>query len=124
MRFEVDPRRRLVLLYADERPSIDEWFSVLERACEHPDFGPRYDFLFDRRKIETTPTSAMMRAWMRRHAEFARGHGNGRLAVVVSEPVIFGMMRMASVFAEEDGVALGVFWSVEEALAWLGHAPH
>jgi hypothetical protein len=122
LRFEIDEGERLVRLRADVRPSLDEWFAVMDAVFADTRYRPGVDFLLDRTAVTDVPTSQTMREWMRRHAESMREQGSGRLAVVVSEPVVFGMMRMASVFAEEGGTALGVFWTEAEALAWFGRA--
>jgi hypothetical protein len=83
--------------------------------------GPDFDVLYDRSQIDQIPDAMHVRAWVLRHAEMMKLIGYPRLAVVVSEPVVYGMIRMASVFAERSGATVNVFWTERAALAWLGH---
>jgi hypothetical protein len=45
-----------------------------------------------------------------------------RVAIVVPEPLQYGLGRMMEVFAERHGIACQTFWGADEALAWLGVA--
>ena len=117
--FTIDVARRLVLLRAESFSDQDEWFARFDEAVADPRFEPGFDFLYDRTTGPEIPDTELVRSWVLRHARRINGIGGGRLAVIVSEPAIYGMLRMASVFAESEGVRVGGFWSEAEALAWL-----
>jgi hypothetical protein len=119
--YDVDARRRLVRLVAEGTPTFDEWRAALDAAAADPRYAAGFDLLYDRRQVPTVPHARAVRRWtMACAAELARV-GAGRLAIVAAHPVVYGMMRMASVFAEGSGSVVDVFWTEEEALRWLGH---
>ena len=117
--YDIDVRRSLVLLSAEGAPPREEWFEVLTTAFADPRYRPGFDLLYDRTRIDDTPSPAFVRSWIPRHAELMRRHGDGWLAVVVKSEVVYGMLLIASSFAECLGAAVQPFWSEEEALVWL-----
>ena len=120
--YDIDVARRLVRLTLEGPADPAEWFAVMEAATKDPRYEPGFDFLYDRTATDHIPDAMYVRAWVFRHAAMMKQTGLGRLAVIVSQPVVYGMLRMASVFAESAGVAVTVFWTEGEALAWLSRA--
>lgn len=118
--YEIDVRRRLVIVSANGFALVDEWFATIEAACADPRCGAGFDVLYDRTRVAELPDARRVRAWAARHAKQVDELGLGRLAVVVTSPAVFGMVRMASVYAESAGAVVSVFWSETEALRWLG----
>ena len=122
--YDVNVPERLVILRAAAYSAPDEWFEVMAAAIADPRFGPGFDFLYDRRRVDHVPDAMYVRSWVFRHAEMMKPIGLPRLAVVVTQPVVYGMIRMASVFAESAGAAVDAFWTEREALEWLGRNPN
>jgi hypothetical protein len=118
--YSIDRERRLVLITGEAVATPEEWFDMMAEAVADPRYKPGFDFLYDRTKVTHVPDAMYVRAWVFRHAQMMNKAGGGRLAVVVGEPVIYGMIRMASVYAERAGASVAVFWSEREALEWLG----
>ena len=118
--YTIDVARRLVLLRTEGRQDLDEWFARLDEAASHPEFGPGFSFLCDRTGTVDVPDAEMARAWATRYATRINQAGGGRLAVIVDQPVVYGMVRMAAIFAEIKGANVAVFYSAAEALEWLG----
>lgn len=57
-----------------------------------------------------------------RIAALFAAHGNRfghRVAIIVSEPLQYGLARILEVFAERRGVACRPFWNDSDARAWL-----
>ncbi len=119
--YDIDPSRRLVTLRPEGYPPPDEWFATITKAVADPRFAPGFDFLYDRSGVDHIPDAMYVRAWVFRHAAMMKEVDGGRLAVVVTQPVVYGMIRMASAFADSAGVRVDAFWTEAEALRWLGH---
>jgi hypothetical protein len=109
----------LVLVSAHGAPEPNEWFDMLDVVAVDPRYELGFDFLYDRTGYTHIPDTMYVRAWVFRHASRMKAMQGGRLAVVVHESAVFGMMRMASAFADGVGTAIGVFRSEADALAWL-----
>ena len=91
-----------------------------DELAADPAFEPGMNQLSDVRGIErldvTTNGIRQFVAHDARHAERFAGH---RMAIVANEDVVFGMARMYQTMSD---VNVGVFRSIEEALAFLGQA--
>ena len=120
LRFNVDLVRRLILLTGEGVPTPADWQIALDLVAADPHFSPGFDVVYDRTRVVSNPDPSLVRQWVSQCAKDLRRVGAGRVAVVVAEPVAYGMMRMASVFAEGSGVVLAAFRSEREALEWLG----
>ena len=57
---------------------------------------------------------------MHRYAGLVRINRCGRLAYVVTKPVIYGMFRLAAAFANGEGATVDAIRTLDEALTWLG----
>jgi hypothetical protein len=121
-RYRIDVERRLVFLAAERRPSVDEWFEMMDAAISDPRYEPGFDFVYDRTRRDPPHDNARIRAWAERYARLV-GKLGGRLAVVVSTPAAYGVNRTAAVFAAMGGAKIEVFWSEDDALVWLGRRP-
>ena len=113
-------RRRSVVVITDPY-TIDDWRAAMNDVLAHPQFGPDFDFLVDRR-LATAPTTA----YLRHGIDFMLAHapriGQVRAAAVVADtPVALGMSHLAATMAEMKGAALALrtFASMEEAERWL-----
>jgi hypothetical protein len=120
--YDIDAARRLVLITATGAPVPNEWFETMEAVTADARYEPGFDILYDRRNLDHTPDTMYVRAWVFRHADLMKETGDGKLAVVVDQPVVYGMIRMASAFAETAGATVNVFWNLDEALMWLGRS--
>jgi hypothetical protein len=120
--YRIDVSKRLVFLVAERRPSIDEWFEMMDAAVSDPRYSCGFDFVYDRTRDDAPHDNAQIRHWADRYARLV-GKLGGRLAVVVSTPAAYGVTRTASVYAGMGGATVDVFWSEDDALAWLGRTP-
>ncbi len=118
--YRIDPAERLVRIDAEGEVSVDAWFAMIDEVRGDPRFGPGFDVLFDRTRLSHVPDVGYVRAWIDGQSLVMRETGARRLAVVVNEPVVYGMMRMAGSFAESLGFSLEPYWSEREALEALG----
>jgi hypothetical protein len=68
------------------------------------------------------PSTPELRGMIELAARFEAFHG-ARLAIVATDPVNFGMMRMGEVLAEPHGITIAVFNDEDEAIRWLTEKP-
>ena len=101
-------------------PVVGEWLAALRAAVSDARYRPGFDILYDRTRLTHIPDANYLRTWLNGHARLMKEIGGPRLAVVVTEPVIYGMIRMASILAEDRGAVVNVFWNEKDALKWLG----
>ena len=119
--FTIDSSRRRAVIVIVDPYTIDDGQCAMKAVLAHPQFGPDFDFLVDRR-LATAPTTAYVR-----HAiDFMLAHapriGQVRAAAVVADtPVALGMSHLAAAMAEIKGagLALKTFASMEDAERWL-----
>lgn len=119
--FTVDESRRLVRIAAEGEIHAGAWFATLTEAFADPRYHPGFDLLYDRTLLSNVPDTRTVRVWIDAQARAMRDAGAQRMAIVVSQPVVYGMMRMAGAFAESAGFWLKPYWTEAEALTGLGH---
>ncbi len=119
-RYTIDAAERLIRIDAEGDVSVDTWFAMIDDVRADERFASGFDLLFDRTKLSHVPDSVYVREWINRLRPVMRQMGARHLAIVVTEPVVYGMMRMASAFAEPGGFTLEPYWSEDDALAALG----
>ncbi len=101
----------------------DDVIKTFVNAMNDPACPTPVALLVDVRKSETLASAAI--GDIRRVAEYIgpfAGRVGGRVAVVASSDVHFGLSRLGSVYSESVGVEAQVFRDVESAVAWLGTA--
>jgi len=79
--------------------------------------------LFDIRKSAESRAAEEIRAIATVLGGF-RESLDGRCAVIVATPLYYGVSRMFSTYAEEYGIEIEIFGTLEEGTFWLLNAPH
>ena len=98
----------------------DDVIKTFESAINDPKCPNPASLLVDVRRSETLATAPVPE--IRRVAEYLgpfSARVGGRVAVVASSDVHFGLSRLGSVYTEGVGVEAQVFRDVESATAWL-----
>src|SRR5262249_25852248 len=119
--YDIDEGRRLVRVTGSGEVTSEAWFGVLGAAFADPRYRAGFGLVFDRTTFTHIPDTIFVRQWIGGQARAMREAGARRMAIIVAEPVVYGMMRMASAYAESAGFTLEPYWSEAEALAALGH---
>jgi len=106
---------------------IQDVKDVLLEGLASPDCPHRPLLLIDVSQSTSLPRRPP--AEIRDMAGFLAEHADaigGKCAVVASDDVHFGLIRMGSVHSQDSGLETSVFRSVPEALEWLGatSGPH
>lgn len=117
--YRIDTKAGIVEISGAESDSVLDFSETIDAVLADPAYRHEFGFLRDRRGHEAPSTrfiqSAM--ALLKRKKAVA----GTRWAVVVSDQVNYGMIRMASMLA--DGVDVAVFNELTQAQRWLIEAP-
>jgi hypothetical protein len=106
--------------------NAEEWKAALKGLLVHSDFHPGMGLVNDRRRLEMPPGVAAaieLRAAIAYIETRIVEIGRARWALVVADPVNFGMARMAQALLQGTQVELGVFYDPDEAEAWVRGKP-
>lgn len=115
--------------YATIRASGDaraEGFAAYQRELfARPEWRPGLDVLIDFRELHGENLKAEdIRRIAEQSVAYQPQYGSGRSAVVVSESLAFGLVRMYGSLVESKAPRnLRVFHTLEEARAWLAGKP-
>jgi hypothetical protein len=106
--FELDPEARLVRIAGEGDPQAPEWIALFDQILALPGFQPGTDFLIDRRGMTSIPTSQTVEAMMDYYVSRSEQLGHCRIVSVTTNSAVYGMTRMAEVFAERTTVTVRV----------------
>jgi hypothetical protein len=83
-------------------------------------FRPGMPILFDDSGSDVREVSAeAVKALARYFVRLGEQLGPGRAAMLVSQPLMFGLARMFETYASDTPLTFGVFYAREDALRWL-----
>ena len=118
VRYSIDKQRRLVLTKAEGCVTFDDVRRHQDRLLADPEFDASFDQLIDATsvtKVDISPDE--LRTVAHRHVFSLKS----RRALVATKPDVFGVGRMMEIYQEDSGhTELEVFYSMDEALKWLG----
>ena len=101
--------------------SLQDLQEALAAIVEHPDFTPGMPQLCDLSDVEDVDlTYGDLKAVVEWAMGRAERLGRSKVALVASEPVVFGVSRMYGVLAQDLPTDIRVFRTREDALRWLG----
>ncbi len=115
----VEPENCLVKLCVSGRLTVVESLAAVDEVVADPLFEPGYGILSDHRAIEEPATPELIRAMIGHMQARAAALGAARMAVIVSHPASFGMMRMLQARAEGIGLPVRIFKDETAARRWL-----
>ena len=116
----IDPVRRLVIISADGVMLGSELLAEQRHLASEPLFERDFSQLFDLTQV----TEARVTAEDVRAMAAATAFGpKARRALIVSEPLVYGLSRMFQLLLDERGGTLRIFTDRSEAEAWLGLRP-
>ena len=119
--YRIDPERRLLFIQGTETLSAADLIDLRDRLMNEKSLTPGFNRLFDFRRITRHELSGDDIRTILTSSHFGAPE---RRAVVVSQDVTFGIIRMFSAYAKDDvGSMIRVFRDFEEACTWLGIDP-
>jgi hypothetical protein len=94
--------------------------SAIETATTDAEFKPSTSLLLDLRFCTDVPSADEFRGQAKFLAAHTRKGLSHQCAIVVrAKPVDYGLARMASLYAELEGIGMEVFTNMEQGLRWL-----
>lgn len=121
--FEVDHENGLVVTTLIGRVSTQESLAHIEHLVKNPRDYPHVSYLTDLRRAEHQASGEDIRKIsesLSAHEEVIAGR---KLAIVVSQPVMYGMMRMLELRLDAAPLDVAVFYEMDDAKRWLGVEP-
>lgn len=120
--YNIDVGRRLVSLYWNEFPSLEQLREVVDSAVADPEFKAGMNFLWDRRVgTPNTATVDYLREAVYYLQLLAERVGNHAWAIVTHNASDFGKARMIEAMTDQGKVTVRAFQSRDEAEEWLRH---
>jgi hypothetical protein len=117
-RYEIDPAARRVIVVGEGDGDFASSVAFMRTLTADAAYRPEFDLLADLRGLEYTASSTEVQGFRRTFDEL-RTLFRGRIAVVVSGLVRYGIARMLSQTVESSGVRMEAFRDVDAARAWL-----
>ena len=121
-KIEADGTDQLIRLELDGVVDTKQMLDGVEEILRLIGGRRGYDFLSDHRKLTTPATAEQIKAVLARLGEQGDLLKGSKFAVIVGQGASYGMMRLMGVHAMNLGIEVGVFWTEEEALKFLGRS--
>lgn len=118
---EVLHPERLVRFEVSGQADTTEMLAALDEGVRLMGDARGYDIFSDLRQAAAV-TPQQVRTLLSHMAQGGNVFKGGRCAVVVADEASYGMMRLMTVHASKLDIAVGVFWTKEEALLFLQRA--
>lgn len=118
--YQIWPDHNLILDKMVGKTSLQDYFGAIQKPFSDPDFRSGMDVLADMRQVELEFGYEEARALANQISETPK-MAYGKIAVVMTETLQFGTMRMMGSAAEGKGVfsEYKVFKDYPEARIWL-----
>lgn len=118
---EVRPGERIARVTARNPLTLEEVRDSIRGLWKDPGFQPEFRVLVDLRGTGYTPGLEEIQQIAETLGEM-KDRYRGRVAVLVSDDLRYGILRMTSTYAELKGFSMPVFRDLAGAEAWLNQA--
>jgi hypothetical protein len=118
--YSIDTERQLVAHRMRGTVSAAEVVASLRKVWADPDYRSEMVSLVDLREMEPMSETPDIVAVANVLKEQSKNVSWGKVAVVVSAALPYGMTRMFQAYADPAGIALEIFYGMDEARRWLG----
>jgi hypothetical protein len=115
--YVVDHARRRVLTRADGLITFADIAAHSDAEMRDRPLG--YQELFDATGATTDLTAEQVQTMVQRAYQVFQKEPVGEVAIVATEPVMFGLARMYAILCEQTGPPAEVFRTVADAEQWL-----
>lgn len=119
MRYQIDVENSVVLIQGEGQVSDEEMIDCVANLRGDPNLTPTMPTFADVRGIESKITRQGVQRLVDVLARTAKRRGPSKAAVLVSDPLSFGMARMLSALADEEQPETRVFEDEDAAHDWL-----
>lgn len=120
MILSVDPERRLATVRLTGTLQADDLKEAFAAMVGHPDFEAGFNSLWDLRGASAARLDfEALRDVVRAVATRKDARGRGKVAIVVTQDVDYGVSRVYEMLASGLPTVVNVFRTLEEAAAWF-----
>ncbi len=116
--YTIDSDQGVVYALVEGTFTLEEMLSTIGKVVQDPKFRKGFAVLSDHRSIVSPATTNQVQSLVRHARQFEILAGT-KWAIVTTNDLSFGMMRMFSALAETIPMRIEVFRDYDEALAWL-----
>jgi len=118
---EFDEDRTAVTIRASGQASLEGFEAYLKEVLGHPRWLPGTRVLVDFRSLDGSHlTKEQVRQISDLHVPYSDRIGSGRCAIVVSDPLHFGLARMWEAYSDRRlSLRVRVFDSMDDAREWV-----
>ncbi len=117
--YSISRERSLVTVRMTGRMDMNDALSAIETFTADRQFHVRDSIYFDVRQTDYLPRYGEVSTFYHVYRDTYRQKILGRVAIVVSSKLQYGIARMSSTIFAAINLNMEVFLSPEEALAWL-----
>ena len=116
--FFIDARARLVRVQATGTSNVADTLEAISNLAQTPGYEPDFGILVDARAHQYVASfSDLLR--MRDDFERLRDRFRGPIAIVLADPLRYGVTRSLAGMTEAFGLRLRAFRDMDAASAWL-----
>ena len=116
---EIDAKAGVVVHTVRGKLTAAAVTATIRALIGNPEFQPGMGIVWDlRRGTLVELTADEIRGTIHYAAGRIEARGRGRMAIVVSQDVDYGIGRMFAAYAERTGIERRVFRNLEEAIHW------
>ena len=115
----IDVARNLIYRELQGRVSPEEIIASIDSVVNDPDFDPGMNSLNDLRQVVHQADREFVMNIAHTIVGYSEKLKSGKVALVVSSDVVFGMMRMLQSYVGDAPLDIMVFKDIEEAEYWL-----
>jgi hypothetical protein len=116
----IDKAKKIAYIRLTGQPDKKVILNAFDAAVEHGDYQPGMGRLWDLREADLSGLDASTISEMAKYsARFPPGINDVRVAFVAGRELEYGLSRMFAAFSETVATTISVFYSIDEAEAWL-----
>lgn len=117
--YQLDIRLRLVMTRGSGTVTLEDIWSHRRRLADDSRVTAGFAELTDLCDIEAMRLTSAELNQVVSQDQSPQGFDTSPLAFVSGKPAVYGVMRMYSMLTERAGRRVGVFGTIDEALAWI-----
>lgn len=115
----IEPNLRYVRVTLTGDTTFNEIVDMLHAFTDDTLYEDTFHILFDVRKITRYLTYVETQSLFEYYKTNLNNRINGKIAVVITHTVQYGITRIASTIFSVKGIAVDAFYTEEEALRWF-----
>lgn len=121
--YRIDLESNMLFIVGEGALTQDEKLEAMRRWMADPAYRPGLNTLYDFSAVTTPATLDDLKRTVAFVTRNAPALGKKRVAIVMANPLAFGVARQFQAMLGESSLEISVFRNREDALTWLGADP-